>query len=82
MEKQSFQWLRAGYYVFKNEQTMNFNNLNEKKDLNFNNLNKEQDLWSPNLEVSCDMKLEDLNFPRKERRLINFGGCTNSFCKC
>lgn len=74
-----FSMAQGRIYVFKNEQTMNFNNLNEKKDLNFNNLNKEQDLWSPNLEVSCNMKIEDLNFPRKERRFINFGGCTNHF---
>ena len=25
------------------------------------------------------MKIEDLNFPRKERNFINFGGCTNHF---
>ena len=55
------------FYVFKNEQTTDFN------------LNQERDLWSPNLEASCDIKIDDLNYPREKRKFINFGGCTNHF---
>jgi hypothetical protein len=62
-----FSVAQGRFYVFKNEQTMDFN------------LNKERDLWSPNLEVSCDIKIEDLNYPRKDKKFINFGGCTNHF---
>ena len=64
MEKQSFQQAGGRLYVFKNEQTTNFN------------LNQERDLWSPNLEASCDIKIDDLDYPRKKRKFIDFGGCT------
>jgi hypothetical protein len=40
MERQSFQRAHGRIYVFKNEQTVNFNNLKEKKDLDFDHLNQ------------------------------------------
>jgi hypothetical protein len=62
-----FSVAQGRFYVFKNEQTTDFD------------LNEERDLWSPNLEVSCDLKIENLNYPRKDKKFINFGGCTNHF---
>lgn len=67
-----FSVAQGRFYVFKNEQT------GFKKPTDFD-LSEERDLWSPNLEVSCEMKIEDLSYPRKKKKFINFGGCTNHF---
>ena len=64
-----FSVAQGRFYIFKNEQT------DFKKQTDFN-LIPERDLWSPNLEVSCEMKIEDLNYPREKRKFIDFGGCT------
>jgi hypothetical protein len=36
-------------------------------------------LWEPNLEVSCEIKVDEVVADEKEKKFFNIGGCTNHF---
>jgi hypothetical protein len=48
-----------------------------KKDAQSALAKKEEYLWKPNVEVSCDIKVDEI--AESDKEFINIGGCTNHF---